>query len=208
MYTIYKITNKENGKFYIGSTKTFNRRKNKHLNLLFLGKHHSQYLQNAYNKYGKNAFEFSIIDNIEDPEDVFSTENKYIEVLKPEYNMMKNVFSHIGMKRTKETCEKISKALTGKHISEETKEKLRQANLGKVYSIESRNKKSEALKIAWSKRNIYPIAAYYKNGLLFRQFDSVTDAVEKLKCSRNCIIGVINKRKSKKSYLGYIWKKI
>lgn len=55
---IYKIVNKENGKFYIGSTIDQKKRKRRHFNELRNGKHHCLFLQRAYNKYGDDCFEF------------------------------------------------------------------------------------------------------------------------------------------------------
>lgn len=63
-YYIYSITNKLNNKVYIGSTKSFKRRKYSHLNDLKNNKHHSIHLQNSYNKYGKDNFEFSILEEL------------------------------------------------------------------------------------------------------------------------------------------------
>lgn len=63
---VYAITNINNNKKYIGSTKeSFYRRIQKHLSLLKRNKHHSIKLQNAYNKYGISNFSFSIIEEID-----------------------------------------------------------------------------------------------------------------------------------------------
>ena len=48
--------------------------------------------------------------------------------------------------RTKEHCEKISKALMGHAVSKETRKKLRLANIGKKYSEETKKRKSETAK--------------------------------------------------------------
>lgn len=208
MYIIYQITNIVNNKFYIGSTKNLRRRKNNHFNLLRKNKHHSRYLQNSWNKYGEENFIFTVLQNIEDATKVFEIENEFISKLKPEYNMMKNVFSHIGMKRSKETCEKISKALTGKKILDETKEKLRLYNLGKKRTPESIKKGGEASQKAWDIKNNYPIIAIDKITLeVYKEYSNIKEAILDLKCKRSCIIAVLNNHKNKKSYKGYIWKR-
>jgi group I intron endonuclease len=56
---IYKITNKENGKFYIGSTIDIVKRKRAHFRQLKKGEHHCFHLQKAYEKYGKENFELT-----------------------------------------------------------------------------------------------------------------------------------------------------
>ena len=62
---IYMILNTYNNKCYIGSTKNFYTRKQKHFRLLVLNKHHSNHLQKAYNKYGKDKFIFIILEECE-----------------------------------------------------------------------------------------------------------------------------------------------
>lgn len=57
--TIYHITNKLNGKKYIGKTTNYPHRVETHLSDLRLGKHHSIKLQRAYNKYGEENFIFT-----------------------------------------------------------------------------------------------------------------------------------------------------
>ena len=62
---IYMILNTYNNKCYVGSTKNFYTRKQKHFRLLVLNKHHSNHLQKAYNKYGKDKFTFIILEECE-----------------------------------------------------------------------------------------------------------------------------------------------
>lgn len=62
---IYKIVNKLNNKYYLGSSKNFHVRKLKHFNELRKGKHHNIYLQRAFNKYGEENFEFIILEECE-----------------------------------------------------------------------------------------------------------------------------------------------
>lgn len=78
---IYKITNKVDGKFYIGSTVDFNKRRATHRYELKANKHHNEYLQNAYNKYGIENFKFSILEIVENEEELRSKEQYYIDSL-------------------------------------------------------------------------------------------------------------------------------
>ena len=55
---IYAIENTVNGKMYIGSTVSFDRREREHFSALRNGKHHSPKLQNSYNKHGGEVFSF------------------------------------------------------------------------------------------------------------------------------------------------------
>lgn len=58
---IYKITNLKNNKVYIGQTKNYNRRISSHKSMLKSNNHTNKNLQEDYNKYGLESFEFSYI---------------------------------------------------------------------------------------------------------------------------------------------------
>ena len=76
---IYKITNKTNGKFYIGSTFNFEKRIHTHFYNLKCGKHHSFHLQNAFKKYGESSFEVSCKEIIvETEQELRNIEERYI----------------------------------------------------------------------------------------------------------------------------------
>jgi group I intron endonuclease len=62
---IYKITNTVNGNFYIGSSSNIRKRKEKHFRYLRKGGHENKHLQNAFNKYGEEAFIFEVIKLVE-----------------------------------------------------------------------------------------------------------------------------------------------
>lgn len=135
---IYSIKNIKNSKIYIGSAIDYHRRKRVHLNLLKKGSHHSIKLQNSFDKYGIDNFQFNILENVSDIESIIEIEQRYLDNLKPELNMtlIAGLNSHIGLKRSLETREKIRISNTGKPKSEETKEKLRKCNIGKKQSQE------------------------------------------------------------------------
>lgn len=58
---IYKITNLETGKIYIGRSIDIDARWKKHKSNLRNGKHVNKGLQSDYKKYGESAFEFEIL---------------------------------------------------------------------------------------------------------------------------------------------------
>ena len=104
MAHIYKIENLVNGKIYIGSTVNYKRRCYQHKTLLNNNKHGNPYLQNAWNKYGKDNFKFDKIEECLD-EDRFKREEYYFKKLNPfdknGYNLSLNAWgggNNIGEK--------------------------------------------------------------------------------------------------------------
>lgn len=63
---IYKIVNLITGKYYVGSTKSFETRKTCHFSRLRNNNHTNKHLQNAYNKYGADNFKFEIVEHVKE----------------------------------------------------------------------------------------------------------------------------------------------
>ena len=157
IYCIYNIIKRE---FYIGSSKNIIKRFREHKQELYNKKHHSKYLQNSWNKYGKSNFIFKVI-RLCNPEDCIQLEQYFINAIQPEYNMCKIAGSCLGIKRTPEIKEairlrqlgrvasiatkvKMSIAHKGKILSPEHKYKVQRTNLGKKLSEETKRKMSIA----------------------------------------------------------------
>lgn len=146
---IYAIQRGERS--YIGSSADITLRWRKHRSDLRGGRHHSRYLQNAWNKYGEDAFEFVILE--ECPVDVLiEREQHYLDAHLIKYNRSPTAGSQLGVVRSPETREKISSSLMGHAVSPETREKLRSASRGNTnragqpVSLETRAKMSESRK--------------------------------------------------------------
>lgn len=85
---VYKIT--INNKIYIGSSINLYDRYTLHTSQLRDNKHGNKYLQRAYNKYKILKFEIlEIYDEIERPE-LIKEELRYMLLLKPQYNLIKD----------------------------------------------------------------------------------------------------------------------
>jgi group I intron endonuclease len=136
-----------NGKKYVGSAAhSIAERLSDHLRTLRHGIHGNSRLQNAYNKYGESTLCFKILETVELPEECVPMEQKYIDKLKPEYNICLTAGSSLGIKRSMEYRKKLSIAHLGqsKPHTEESKRKISIAHMGKILSDEHRAKLSAA----------------------------------------------------------------
>ena len=107
---IYAITNRQNGKQYIGSSIDLPKRRREHWNALLGGYHQNQHLQRSVNRYGLGAFAFDVLERCES-EQLVDREQFYLDSLKPAYNMRPIANSMLGIKRSRETRERMSVAL-------------------------------------------------------------------------------------------------
>lgn len=82
MMGIYSIKNKINGKIYIGQTQDIDKRWNQHINNLNKNKHINIYLQNAWNKYGQDNFDFNVIEITNTKIELNDKESYYIKLYK------------------------------------------------------------------------------------------------------------------------------
>jgi len=144
---IYQIQSKiKPYRIYIGSASNMINRWRCHLSYLKKNNHHSKKLQNHYNKYGEIDLTFSIIE-LCNSEKLVLTEQYYIDLYKPYFNICPFAGRTAGVIKSAETCKKISEGKKGKpssrkgfKTSDETKLKLRNANLGKEMSEETKAK--------------------------------------------------------------------
>lgn len=148
---IYKITNKINGKVYIGQTlRTLDARWKAHCNDAIY--HNSNNLfHNAIVKYGIDAFIIEELCKADTQEELDALECQFINQLKslsPDgYNLKTG--GQNGCQFSLESREKMSKAKIGTTLSEETKDRMSKTHLERWKSEELRQKKSESSKKAW-----------------------------------------------------------
>ena len=160
---IYKITNTINGKVYVGSAVNFDTRWKEHIRELRKGTHHSSALQNAWNKYGEDNFEFSIIEECERTRKVLLGREQYwmdtLDSVAKGYNIAKTAGSQLGMKMSPEAIAARVEKNTGKKRTPETRAlmsevqrnrspewcaNIAKAHIGKKHSEATRKKISEA----------------------------------------------------------------
>jgi len=152
---IYLITNKNNGNIYIGSAVHIKHRWDCHVSDLNKNKHHSIYLQRAWDKYGSDCFAFSVLEYCE-KECLIEREQYYIDTLKPQYNILPKAGSCLGSTRSLETRKKISLSKSGDNCSSETRKKISLSHIGHKPSEETKAKMSASQK--GKKRNLGRIA--------------------------------------------------
>jgi len=140
-FGIYMIINVENNKIYIGSTgKTvgFNRRWSGHKFDLNSNKHVNSHLQNAWNKYGKENFEFRVIEECQE-QILIQREQAWINFYKSRNDKFGYNIREAGPrgKWSEESKKKLSLSNkgrkpwnTGKHLSKEHKEKVSSSLMG------------------------------------------------------------------------------
>lgn len=138
---IYQIKNLINGKIYIGSSRYIKNRFSTHKGFLNKNCHDNSYLQNAWNKYGAEAFEFSVLEQITNFDKLEEREQHWIDFtgcndrelgynLRLEANNNKGINKKTGYIHTLEARAKISEAHKGKEVSNETRAKLSAWQIG------------------------------------------------------------------------------
>jgi group I intron endonuclease len=144
---IYLIRNINNNKCYIGSSNNLEYRKCMHFSKLKHNKHINQHLQNSYNKYGKESFIFTIIEECECMKEILlDREQYYINTMNPEYNILKIAGSTLGFNHSIETKLKISNSTIGIKKSKEHCENIKNSQKGKTLTDEHKQKLSESAK--------------------------------------------------------------
>lgn len=130
---IYKITNTITGKYYIGSAVHISKRWNNHKYQLNKGTHYTKYLQNAWNKYGAQAFEFSILEKVDDKSNLIEREQYWIDILDPVkngYNARCVAESNLGFTHSESAKIAIQEGNKGRVVSEETRARQSAAKKG------------------------------------------------------------------------------
>ena len=147
LFSIYKATNKINGKIYIGYTNNYSKRKRDH-KYEAVNNNYKYNFHHAIRKYGWNNFDWEVICQSLDGEYLLKEMEPYFikyydSFGKNGYNMTLGGGSCV---MTEETKLKISNSKRGIKQSEETKKKKSLSLIGRTYSNETLEKMSKSAK--------------------------------------------------------------
>ena len=149
---IYTITNTITGDYYLGSSNDIGQRIRNHRWLLSKNAHHNPHLQNVWNKYGEQAFEFKVL-LLCDVERKLIIEQGFLDLFKPAYNLAVCASAVMqGRSHTEEARAKMSNAHMGHTHTDEAKRKISEAQIGNTHNLgrkqteEHKRKNSDAQK--------------------------------------------------------------
>ena len=128
---IYKIVNRIDGKYYVGSSQDIGKRWKSHVNELKRNRHWNIHLQRSWNKYGNENFKFVICKECPVYR-LFECEQEELNRITVETSYNINLSSFSPMR--------------GKHHSKDSKLKLSISHKGKLRSEEHRLNLSKSLK--------------------------------------------------------------
>ena len=131
---IYRWVNNINNKTYIGSGVNLTKRLRSYFNKNELNRN-PRPIQDALIKYGHKNFRLDILEYCSETE-LVDKEQFYLDLLIPDYNILKSAYSLFGFKHSQKTID----MLKAKIISPEHKKILSLIHKGKTVSSETRNK--------------------------------------------------------------------
>ena len=205
---VYKITNKINGKCYIGKSVDIARRWSEHKSASKRkkSKESKHPLMRAFRKRGFNNFDFNILETSNDEDKLFDLEKKYYDEISPEYNMTsygglgKNVYKiDIDTLKIIDKYDSVVKA--GESVGSAQQQISlvckRKTNTAKGYYwcfVKDYNKNWKPRKSKILKRPLYQIDPDTFN--IIAVYKSETDAANKTKIDRASIYNTcLNERK-------------
>jgi group I intron endonuclease len=129
---IYKIINKIDGKYYVGSSQNIQYRWTERKRQLNNNCHHNDFLQRAWNKYGSNSFDFIVLEST-DIDKTLLVEQKYLDIQKIE----------------QDKCYNLNFKVTGGDMGQHSRDKIRIKMIGRKLFIGNK-RKDEQIKNAWN----------------------------------------------------------
>ena len=201
---IYHWVNKLNNNTYVGSGLDLSKRIGDYYKKRELNRN-PRPIHAALLKYGYENFKLEILEYCK-ADELVVREQYYLDLIKPEYNILTNAYSLLGYKHSPENIAKFKL----KKISQEHKDILSLTHLGKVVSQETRDKlslattnykknnllSSEALaniKAKTTEREGVPVSLLNTQNNEKINFPTLTQAGEYLGVKRQAIRNAINR---------------
>lgn len=148
---VYLLRNLNNKKFYIGSSSDLRRRFKEYYNVNHLLRNKNLAICAALIKYGYSQFSLEIIEYC-DLSVLFKREQYYLDLLKPEYNILKIAGSFVGFKHSQETKNKLSIIFKGTNNAKNQPTAIPvqviDLETGKITQYTSARKAAEALNMS------------------------------------------------------------
>lgn len=200
---VYVIINKVDNRKYVGGTVDLGGRRLHHFSRLKENDHHNPNLQNTYNKYGGDIFEFSVVLFCEEFE-LLRYEQALVDYygINNLYNIREHVESNLGLTHSPETIEIMSaikigdkNPFYGKKHTKESLEKNRRANSGKnnaFYGKKHSDETIEKLRFANAKLSEENVKEIKK--LLKSESETIKNVAKKYGVSPRTIYDIKNGR--------------
>lgn len=135
---VYLVTNRLNGKRYVGATgRGLLARQRHHECDAARGADTSPRFHQAIRKYGIESFDWAALREFPDFDSALAEERRMIAEIRPEYNISEGGRGSSGTKRTAEQRERMGAARRGKPFSDEHRRNLSRALTGKKQSAET-----------------------------------------------------------------------
>lgn len=142
---IYKIQRIGTNQCYVGSSHWIGKRWATHRRELNSDTHQAHRLQNSWNKYGAEAFEFVILETVCGDGQALKSllverEQAWMDQLTPCFNTVPAAGSTLGFKMPREIVERHRQQITGRKVTQEEAERLRTLALGAKRSEATKDK--------------------------------------------------------------------
>jgi group I intron endonuclease len=192
---VYCLINQINGNAYVGSSMNLASRMRNYLNTTFLKSKQNinMPIVKALLKYNQESFTLLILEYVQ-PNSLTRRETYYITYIMPYYNVLKQGYSSLGYKHTKETKELLSELAKNRIHSDETKGLIARALTGennpfynKSHSIESKIRIIEA-------KSAYPVYVYNSYKELLVIFPSISTLAKLIKSNHSTIVDIIKEQ--------------
>lgn len=198
---VYMLTNLINKKSYIGSSRSLSNRFYSHFCLNYTKRkirNSADTIYKSLSEYGYKEFELTIIEYCHE-ENLIIREQYYINLLKPEYNILKSAGSNLGHKHLEETKIKISEKVKGannpsfgKEPKEETRKKIGES-LKYYHSNNTYIKKKSYIRSIETKQKLslrskgVRIDIFNKENQFIQSFPTITSAAKYYNISNRTI---------------------